>query len=394
MNVADSARLAAVLDAAGYQPIRDDIRAFEPLFGHSGSKADIRQLAACDLILVNTCVVRQSAEDRAAWYVTSLKGIKELNPNLKIGLCGCLVPEPERDLKKQFPHVDFFIEPNRPEKLAEFLSNSKSESRSSKETGKNSKFEFTSDFGFRASNFVTIMHGCDNYCSYCVVPYVRGREYSRPRDEVLTEIKGLIEQGATDITLLGQNVNSYKFGFASLLRKIGAYCPLPLGEGGKPESQRVRAELVIRFMTGHPRDMSDEIIETVAALSYVAKDFHLPLQSGDNEVLQRMNRGYTFEYFLGRVEKIRSLMPQARISTDLMVGFPGETDEQFENSLRTFEKIGFTMANMFAYSPRPRTAAAKMPDQVPEEVKQARLKRLIEVNREILINRSVQPQVL
>jgi len=359
MNVADSARLAAVLEGAGYTEFKTD-------------DAKIKKLAGVDLILVNTCVVRQSAEDRAAWFVASLKGLKEEHPNLKIGLCGCLVPEPERNLKQQFPHVDFFIEPNRPEKLRAALEEA---NLLPSPSGRGGRLE-----GQRVrageTKFVTIMTGCDNFCSYCVVPYVRGRETSRPLDEVLAEIKGLIEQGVTDITLLGQNVNSYKYGFATLLKQIGS-----------ATSDIGLRTLDLKFMTSHPKDLSDELIETIAELPYVAKDFHLPLQSGDDEILKKMNRGYTVDYFIGRVNKIRSLMPQARISTDLMVGFPGETEEQFENSLRTFEKIGFTMTNMFAYSPRPRTAAAKMADQIPEEVKQARLKRLIEVNRENLNQR-------
>ncbi|MDD4179770.1 MAG: MiaB/RimO family radical SAM methylthiotransferase [Candidatus Margulisbacteria bacterium] len=361
MNVADSARLKAVLESAGYQEIR------ESGFGDS----DIRGLGEADLILVNTCVVRQNAEDRAAWFIQSLKGQKKQNPNLKIGLCGCMVPEPERNLKKQFPHVDFFIPPNSPDVLKQYLAqNTKSESRNPKQI-RNSNLEIVSDLGFRASNFVTIMTGCDNYCSYCVVPYVRGRETSRPMDEILEEIKASRDQGGKEITLLGQNVNSYKPGFANLLIAI---------------QQLVisHSSLVINFMTSHPKDMSDEIIATVAELPYVAKDFHLPLQSGDDEILKKMNRGYTIEYFLGRVAKIRSLMPEARISTDLMVGFPGETEVQFENSIKLLKTVSFTQVNMFAYSPRPQTAAAKMPGQLPEEVKQERLQKLIETNRLLL----------
>jgi tRNA-2-methylthio-N6-dimethylallyladenosine synthase len=353
MNVADSERLAAVLEFAGYLPTPNS------------------ELA--DLILINTCVVRQHAEDRAAWYITSAKGLKKDNPNLKIGLCGCLVTEPGRDLKRLFPHVDFFIPPNSPDKLAEYL-------------------HLTFDIGHlplskqpsTGSSFVSIMTGCDNYCSYCVVPYVRGRETSRPMDEVLAEVKGIWDQGdrglrGQGITLLGQNVNSYKFGFAELLRALAPLVP-------QSPSPLVPA---IHFMTSHPRDMSDEIIEAVAELPYVARDFHLPLQSGDDEILKKMNRGYTVEYFKGRVAKIRSLMPKARISTDLMAGFPGETEAQFENSLKLVQELDFTQVNMFAYSSRPETAAAKMPGQVPEEVKQARLQRLIEVNREVLGNRDV-----
>jgi tRNA-2-methylthio-N6-dimethylallyladenosine synthase len=365
MNVADSEKLRDVVRRAGYE--------------------EAAEAEQADLLLINTCVVRQNAEDRAAWYITSAKGLKKENPNLKIGLCGCLVSEPGRDVRKQFPHVDFFIPPNSPESLREQL-NAECGMRGmrSVELGMENNSAFIIPPSALPTTFVTIAHGCDNFCSYCVVPYVRGRETSRPLDEVLAEVKGLIEQGAADITLLGQNVNSYKYGFADLLRAIGNISPLPLGEGGEFPGQRVRA-VTVRFMTSHPRDMSDEIIEAVAELSYVAKDFHLPLQSGDDEILKKMNRGYTVEYFKGRVEKIRSLLPQARISTDLMVGFPGETAAQFENSIKLVKGVGFTQVNMFAYSGRPETAAAKMQGQVPEEIKRERLQKLIGAVREMLL---------
>jgi len=356
MNAADSAKLEGVLESAGYQKIRG-----------SGSGDQESGYQDADIILVNTCVVRQNAEDRAAWFIQSLKGQKKVNPNLKIGLCGCLAPEPERNLKEQFPHVDFFIPPNSPEKLEEILKHDSHTSSPIPQTGMGDGV-----WGKRKASFEFLSHGCDNFCSYCVVPYVRGREFSRPMAEVLAEVKGLIEQGATDITLLGQNVNSYKYGLANMLREVGKLFLLPV------------TRYSLRFMTSHPKDMTDEIIETVAELPYVVKDFHLPVQSGDDEILRRMNRGYTIEYYLDRVKKIRSLRPQARISTDMMVGFPGETDEQFENSLKLINEVGFTMVNMFAYSTRPQTAAAKMPDQAPEEIKQARLQKLIAVVREVV----------
>ncbi|MBI5399158.1 tRNA (N6-isopentenyl adenosine(37)-C2)-methylthiotransferase MiaB [Candidatus Saganbacteria bacterium] len=340
MNVADSAKLEAVLEQSDY------------------TQAENQESA--DILLVNTCVVRQNAEDRAAWYVTSAKGLKEKNPNFKIILCGCLVSEPGRDVKKQFPHVDLFLKPNEPGKLAEFLKPLTPYSPSPLPRGKG-----IGDGG------VTIMTGCDNFCSYCVVPYVRGREYSRPLDEVLAEIKTLVEQGVTDITLLGQNVNSYKFGLSTLLREIHSFdiCHLTF---------------VIRFLTCHPRDMSDEIIEAVAELPYVAKDFMLPLQSGDDVILQRMNRGYSLARYVDRVKKIRSLMPMATISADILVGFPGETEEQFQNTLRAIEEIKFNDVHMFAYSPRPNTAAATLPDQLSDEIKQERLQRLIKMVRNML----------
>jgi tRNA-2-methylthio-N6-dimethylallyladenosine synthase len=342
MNVADSAKLEAVLAAAGYVPIQQ--------FNNS----TIQQL---DLILVNTCVVRQTAEDRAAWYITSLKNAKQENPKLKIILCGCLVSEPGRDVKKQFPHVDLFLPPNSSKELAQYLNSS--------------YVPRPTSFVPRPSSFVTIMTGCDNYCSYCVVPYVRGREQSRPMPEVLAEIKGLLEQGITDITLLGQNVNSYKYNLALLLREIHSFSIFNFS-------------FLIKFLTSHPKDMSDEIIETVAELPFVVKEFVMPLQSGDDEILRAMNRGYTFDYYLNRVKKIRQLMPDAHLITDLIVGFPGETEEQFEKTIQALELCRFNDVHMFVYSERPMIAAAKLPNQVPEEVKQERLQRLIQANRELL----------
>jgi tRNA-2-methylthio-N6-dimethylallyladenosine synthase len=337
MNFVDAAKLSAVLDSAGY------------------SEADSEKQA--DIILVNTCVVRQAPEDRASAYINTLKGPKRRNPDLKIGVCGCLVSEPGRDLKKMFPHVDWFIPPSSPEILKKYI---------------NSSFVISnSSLGRRRGGEVVIMHGCDNFCSYCIVPYVRGRETSRPPDEVLAEIGQLLEQGAKTITLLGQNVNSYKYGLDKLLYEIQKFVIS-------------NSSFVINFLTSHPKDLSDELIQAVHDLPYVEKEFMMPLQSGDNEILKRMNRGYTLEHYLDRVNKIRSLMPQARIFSDILVGFPGETEEQFQNTLQAVKNIGFNMAHMFAYSDRPGTSASKLPGQIPEEVKQDRLKRLIDTVREVV----------
>ena len=358
MNVADSEKLARVLEEAGY--VREE--SLESSIETRSSSLDTSiEKHFPSILLVNTCVVRQQAEDRAAWYVTSAKGLKEKNPNLKIILCGCLVSEPGRDVKKQFPHVDLFLKPNEPEKLREFINSPPHPSSLNKRGGGR-------DSSRAGGEFVSIMTGCDNFCSYCVVPHVRGREYSRPLDDVLVEIKSLVEQGTTDITLLGQNVNSYKYGLANLLRIIALHSSL----------------FTLHFLTCHPRDMSDEIIEAVAELSFVTKDFMMPLQSGDDEILKRMNRGYNLAHYLDRVKKIRSLMPNATISTDILVGFPGESEEQFQNTLRAVQEIKFNDVHMFAYSPRPHTAAATLPDQLSDEIKQERLQRLIKTVRNML----------
>lgn len=352
MNVADSGRLAAILESAGY------------LKAQSEKKADV--------ILVNTCVVRKNAEDKAAWYIQSLKGNKKKNPELVIGVCGCIVTEPGRSIAKDFPHVDLFIPPGQPEKLKEFLLPLTP-----------NPFPLNKGEGAGEGGLVTIMTGCDNFCSYCIVPYVRGREYSRPMPEVLSEIKEKLEQGATDITLLGQNVNSYKYGLANLLKGIGKIV----------DSRKSTVESRLSFLTSHPRDMSDEIIEAVHALPYVAKEFMLPLQSGDDEILKKMNRGYDMAHYLGRIKKIRSLMPDASLITDIMVGFPGETEEQFENTLKAIENIKFKDIHMFAYSSRPETSASKLPNQLGKDLIYKRLQRLIEaVHKQMKQLDSISPE--
>lgn len=346
MNLNDSERLAGVLEAAGYQAAKDHWNV--------------------DILVVNTCVVRQSAEDRAAWFVTSAKGLKEANPAMKIILCGCFVSEPGRDVKKMFPHVDLFLGPNEPETLEAFLGTQNTEHRTRK-AGRTA--------------WVTIMQGCDNYCSYCVVPYVRGREKSRTIEDILAEIKAIDLSKFEEIYLLGQNVNSYQYGLAMLLREINSLISqyannLDLQSPNTPVPD-------IKFMTNHPKDMSDEIINTVAELPHVAKSFHLPIQHGDDEILKSMNRGYTVEQYLKIVDKIRAKMPNAQISCDVIVGYPGETEAQFENTLKIIKQVGYSEVRMAAYSPRPNTAAASLPNQLPEEVKQARLQRTIKLVREI-----------
>jgi len=368
MNVHDSEKLSQVLESFGYQKAPD----------LGPEDLDLKPLAVCDIILVNTCCVREAAENRALGFIASLKNFKKKNLNLKIGVCGCIVKEEHIDLKKMFPFVDWLIGPNEPEKLAAFISSS---SVPVYRNGPPSPLRGEGGTPVKPGwvRYVTIMHGCDNFCSYCVVPYVRGRETSRPVDQVLSEIEKLIEQGTKNITLLGQNVNSYRYGLVNLLQKIGFLI------SRSPDNLIPRyPDLRISFLTSHPKDLSDELINTVYGLPYVVKEFHLPLQSGDDEILEKMNRKYTYEYFMGRVKKIRELMPQARISTDIIVGFPGETEEQFQNTLKAIREIRFNAVNMAAYSLRPQTTAARLPDQLPEEIKQDRLQRLIETVREVV----------
>ncbi len=342
MNLADSENLAGVLAAAGYE------------------EADSPEDA--DILLVNTCVVRQSAEDKAAWYIMSAKGLKAEKPHLKIGVCGCITTEPDRDLPKQFPHVDIFIAPNQPERLVEFLRLSGEEPRRSASGSERKRAEGT-------TAWITIMHGCDNFCSYCVVPHVRGRETSRQPREIIEEIKAVDLTRHPEIFLLGQNVNSYRYGLAQLLKEVERAL----------ESRASNVERRIRFMTSHPKDMSDEIIDAVRDLPHVCEFFHLPLQHGDDEMLKSMNRGYNTEYYLKLVDRIRAKIPGAAITSDVIVGYPGETDAQFQNTLKMIEKVGFDTSNTLAYSTRPGTAASKLKDDVPDKVKQARLQEAMRV---------------
>jgi len=340
MNLADSENLAGVLESAGYEE------------AESPEEADI--------LLVNTCVVRQSAEDKAAWYIMSAKGLRDNKPDLIIGVCGCISTEPDRDLPKQFPHVDIFIAPNQPERLVEFLELTRQQgSKASRHKAR----------GEGTTAWITIMHGCDNFCSYCVVPHVRGRETSRQPREIIEEIKAVDFAKHPEIFLLGQNVNSYKYGLAQLLREIEARIT------GSPDNRIPR----IKFMTSHPRDMSDEIIDAVRDLPHVCEFFHLPLQHGDDEMLKAMNRGYNTDYYLKLVDRIRAKIPGAAITSDVIVGYPGETDQQFQNTMKMIEKVGFDTSNTLAYSTRPGTAASKLKDDVPDKVKQARLQEAMRV---------------
>jgi len=272
------------------------------------------------------------------------------------------VTEPGVKVSSLFPHVDLFIGPNQPEKLKEYLLVNRSTSLPVNQSINNDRQ--TGRQEDRRTKYITIMHGCDNFCSYCIVPYVRGREYSRPVDEILNEIKQIDANRYKEIFLLGQNVNSYKYGLANLLRQISGI-------------KR------IRFMTSHPRDMSDEIIDAVAALPHVCEYFHLPIQHGNDEILQRMNRGYTADQYRKLVDKIRSKIPGAAITSDVIVGFPGETEEQFRSTLYIIEQIGFDACNTAAYSVRPGTAASRLPDDVPQKVKQERLQAAMRVVEEV-----------
>lgn len=347
MNEHDSEKIAGMLVKCGY------------------TKADSKQDA--DFILFNTCCVREHAELRTFGNVGFIKELKQLNPRLILGVCGCMMQQKDvaDKLYKRFPFVDLIFGThelkNFPFMLEKVLDNERiiNISEMDGEVIEGLPVERTPGF----STFVNIMYGCNNFCTYCIVPYVRGRERSRRAEDVVNEVREIVALGYKEVTLLGQNVNSYYsdgVNFPKLLEMVNAV----------PGLTR------LRFMTSHPKDLSDELIEAMAKLDKVGKHIHLPVQSGSDEILRRMNRHYTSSQYLELVSKLRSKVKDVEITTDIIVGFPGETEEDFEATCDIVRKVGYSNAYTFAYSPREGTIAAKMPDQIAQEVKKQRLNKL------------------
>lgn len=333
--------------------------------------------AEADIIVINTCAVREGAEDRIYGNVGAFKKLKEKNRDLIIVICGCMTqrPGPADKLKKSYPYVDIVFGTHGIEKFPEKL-------YKRLETGKRvfeieEKSEIVEGLPVKrkesVSANVSIIYGCNNFCSYCIVPYTRGRERSRRWENIVAEVKELAAKGVTEITLLGQNVNSYGkdldggLNFAGLLRKIN-------------EIDGIKR---IRFMTSHPKDLSDELISAMAECDKVCLQLHLPVQAGSNRVLKDMNRKYTREDYLALVEKIRNAMPNITLTTDIIVGFPNETKEEFAETLDIIEKVRYDGIFSFIYSKRSGTPAAKMPDVISEEEKSENLSKLLQVQKEI-----------
>ena len=352
MNAHDSEIIAGMLEEMGMTP------------------AAVREEA--DFVIFNTCCVRDNAERRALGNVTWLKEVRKQKPGMIIAVCGCMVQEPgmAEKIMKQYSFVDLaFGTANLhqfPELLYEALNSDRSVVAVSDED------RIAEGLPVRRlrqdAAYVTIMYGCDNFCSFCIVPYVRGRERSRRPEDILREVRDLQEKGVQEIMLLGQNVNSYGKGletpmsFAGLLKELDAL-----------EIPR------IRFMTSHPKDLSDELIEVMAGSRHILPQFHLPVQSGNDEILKKMNRHYTREQYLERVRRLREAIPGIGLSTDIIVGFPGETEAQFEDTLKLVEKVRYDSAFTFIYSPRTGTRAAAMSGQVPEDISNQRIRKLIEL---------------
>ena len=358
MNAKDSEKLEGILEQCGF--VRED----------DERKADFN--------LYNTCTVRENASERLYGHLGLMKSLKEKDPRRLVGVCGCMMQEKDEaeKMRSRYPYVDLVFGTHNIYRLAELLYRTLTTGKQVQEIwdGTDSIVEDLPQdrkYSFKAG--VNITYGCNNFCSYCIVPYVRGRERSRSPKDIVRECEKLAADGVKEVMLLGQNVNSYGQGleenitFAQLLREV----------------EQVDGIRRIRFMTPHPKDLSDELIEVMAQSEKICRHLHLPLQSGSTRILQRMNRRYTKESYLALVGRLRAAMPDLALTTDIIVGFPGETEEDFEDTLDVMRTVRYSSAFMFIYSPRTGTPAASYPDQVPENTVHERFDRLLTLEQKI-----------
>jgi tRNA-2-methylthio-N6-dimethylallyladenosine synthase len=360
MNEHDSERMLALLKGCGYQ--------------------ETKRPEEADVILVNTCTVRAKPEQKAYSLIGRFQQLKENNLALIVGIAGCVAQQGGEHLLARIPNLDFVLGPDKIHRLPEILQaieqGQKGVCAIGFENGASVKLPLPQSR--QLSAYVTIMQGCDNCCSYCIVPSVRGRERNRPSNDILAEIAALIQTGTKEVTLLGQNVNAYaknkppELTFPQLLAKINEI----------PGLER------IRFTTSHPRDLTEETIEAFGTLEHLCEHLHLPFQAGSDAVLARMNRGHTREEYLAQVKRLRELTPQISITADVMVGFPGEQEADFDRTLELMQAVEFDGLFSFKYSPRQGTRAAQWPDDCPPGVKQRRLERLQELQRGITLKKN------
>jgi tRNA-2-methylthio-N6-dimethylallyladenosine synthase len=363
MNESDSEHYAGQLLDLGYKASED--------YEHA------------DVVVINTCCVRENAEKKILGKVGEMKRLKRENPDMVLCVAGCMAQEWGKDLQKKYPQVDLVLGTAHVNNFSSILQNHLAGHGSAESVYDDLAImprEFEGSF-VRKSSFaawVPIMYGCNNFCTYCIVPYVRGRERSRGAEAICHEIEKAVALGYKEFTLLGQNVNSYgrdrgeEEGFSKLLKLVDAI----------PGVER------IRYMTSHPRDMSEAVVRTIAESQHICKNFHIPVQSGSSRIMKAMNRGYDRERYLKLVETIRRFVPDAVITTDLIVGFPGETEKDFEDTLDLLRTVEYDDAFTFIYSPRKGTPAASFEAQVPDEVKHERLDRLMALQNEICLERN------
>ena len=354
MNVHESEKIAGILCGMGY--------------------VSTDKVEDADIIVFNTCCIRENAENHAFGNIGALKKLKKQKPSLIIAVGGCMTQEVGKTeiLKKKFPFIDIMFGALNFDELASLIERKKAQKKKVIEIRAEAGEIVESTVPYRTSYpnaWVNITYGCDNFCSYCIVPYVRGRERSRKSENIINEVKNLIAEGYKEITLLGQNVNSYgKNGtadktFAQLLDAIAS----------------IEGKFRVRFMTSHPKDFSADVVEVMAKHKNICRLVHLPVQSGSNRILRDMNRRYTREKYLDEVRMLKTRIPEAEITTDIIVGFPGETEEDYLDTESLVKEVGFASAFTFVYSPRTGTKASVMENQVPENVQKERIMRLIEV---------------
>lgn len=364
-NVADSERIKGLLSVMGYD--------------------FTEKIENADLVLYNTCAVREHAEDRVFGNVGALKSFKRDKPGMKIALCGCMMQQEHirEKMYKSYPYVDLVFGTHAiyklPQLMFEMFSGGKRVYFAPEDNGLIIEdVPVIRDKDSKA--WLPIMYGCNNFCTYCIVPYVRGREKSREPDRIINEAKQLISQGYKDITLLGQNVNSYgkntdfEIDFADLLKKIND----------------LDGDFIIRFMTSHPKDCTKKLLDTMASCEKVAKHIHLPFQSGNDRILKEMNRHYTREKYLELINYAKKVMPDISITSDVIVGFPGETTEEFNDTLSLIKEVEFTSLFTFIYSKREGTPAAKMDDPITQEEKSRRFKELCDLQESIAAKRTAK----
>jgi tRNA-2-methylthio-N6-dimethylallyladenosine synthase len=360
MNEHDTERMLALLKGCGYQETRHPEEA--------------------DVILVNTCTVREKPEQKAYSLLGRFQQLRENNPAVIMGITGCVAEQGGEHLLARISSLDFVLGPGKIHRLPEILQAMEKGQRGLCVTGfeNGTCISLPMPHSQQLSAYVTIMQGCDNFCSYCIVPSVRGRERSRPSDDILAEIEALVQKGTREVTLLGQNVNAYaknnlpELTFPQLLAKINKI----------PGMER------IRFTTSHPRDLTEDTIAAIRTLDHLCEHLHLPFQAGSDAVLARMNRGHTREEYLAKVKRLREVTPEISITADVMVGFPGEQEADFDQTLELMQAVEFDGLFSFKYSPRQGTRAAEWPDDCPPVVKQRRLERLQELQREITLRKN------
>ncbi len=359
MNVADTDRMELLLFQSGYlrTPHVED----------------------ADLVLVNTCSIREKAEQKVYSLFGGLKPLKQANPDLVLGVAGCLAQQEQSALINRMPYLDFIIGPDAVEHILQVVN------RVNQGEGPVLWTEFDSQKNYSIpeqplikdpgpSAFVNIIKGCDKFCSFCVVPYTRGREKSREAEEIYAEIRQLVDRGAKEIILLGQNVNAY--GKRGLEQPL-AFHELLYGIADIPGIER------LRFTTSHPMDFTRELIQAYRDIDILMNHLHLPVQCGNNRILDMMRRSHTVEWYLDLIAQLKSEVPDIALSTDIIVGFPGETAAEFDDTLRLMEQVGYNSSYMFTYSPRPNTPALAMPDDIPHKEKQNRLQQTLQLQNRL-----------